>query len=344
MGHELDFTTGRAAIAYRAEGGIPWHGYGEVLEPGDTLEEKLRKGGLGYNVLRVQSQYMFNGQLMVAPNAFHQIRDDNGASLGVNSRLFHGHQPRDVVSVFDRFIEADERWRFETLGALKGGKVIWGMARFQEDMKIAGDEHAIYSFITTAFDGSLATRMSGTAIRGVCWNTVSAGMWEAEREKAYISIRHNVDFSRPDVKDDAIDRFAAVISSVQRFKAMGEALATHRMAAHQIEGLFRRLTTDKAAGGDAAKEEAPTGRAKAALERLLASYRDTLAEGTQGGTAWAALNGVTRYTDHNRTVRDTEGDGKEGAKFASAMLGSGAALKREAIGVLTELAGFEMAA
>jgi phage/plasmid-like protein (TIGR03299 family) len=317
---------------------------GEILLPGDSLEERLRKGGLDWHVLRVPSQYVYNGELKTAPNSFHMIRSDNGASLAVNSRLYQAHQPKEVVSIFDRFVEVDERWRVETLGSLKGGKVIWGLARFVEDINVAGDAHAVYAMLNTSFDGSLATRMCATAIRAVCNNTLSAGMWRAEREGAYISVRHNLDFSRPDVRADALDRFAAVIAEIQQYKAMGEALAAHRMAAHQIEGLFKRLTIDKAANGDAAKEEAPTGRARAALERLLSSYRDTLAEGTQGGTAWAALNGVTRYVDHNRTVRDTEGDGKEGARFASSLLGSGASLKREAVGVLAELAGFALAA
>jgi hypothetical protein len=48
------------------------------------------------------------------------------------------------------------------------------------------------------------------------------------------------------------------------------------------------------------------------------------------------LNAVTYYVDHSATVRDTEGDGARGARFASTQLGAGDALKQKALRALTE--------
>ena len=38
--HALDFTKGRAAIAYKGE--TPWHGYGEIILPTDDLDTIIR--------------------------------------------------------------------------------------------------------------------------------------------------------------------------------------------------------------------------------------------------------------------------------------------------------------
>lgn len=344
MAHELDMSKGYAAIAYRAEGGVPWHGMGQIILPTDGLDAIAQKGGLDWSALIVPSKYEFGGKLITAPNQFHMVRSDNGASLSVMSKRYKPHQPAEILAFYRDYVLADDRFQIETVGALKGGRVIWCLAKFTFSLTVAGDEHTLYALFTTSFDGTIATRVVATAVRVVCNNTLTGALWSADKEKAYISIRHNVSLSDPGVMADASDRFAEIIREFDQYKVLGEAFAGVRLAKHQVEGLFQRLTIDKAAKGDAEKEAAPTGRARAALERLLQSYADTLSEGTQGGTAWAVLNGVTRYVDHNRTVRDTEGEGKEGAKFASSMFGSGASLKREAIEILAELGNLQLAA
>lgn len=344
MAHELDMSNGQANIAYRLEGGIPWHRMGQIILPTDSLEVIAQKGGLAWEALTVPAQYEFGGKLMTAPGAFHMVRSDTGASLSVMSARYKPHQPAEILAFYRDFVLVDERFEIETVGSLKGGRLIWCLAKFKAGMTVAGDEHAVYVLFSTSFDGSVATRAVATFVRVVCNNTITAALTQADREKAYISVRHSADFSDPAIRADAADRFAAVVAEFEQYKQLGEALANIRLTQFQVEGLFTRLTIDKAAKGDAAKEVAPTGRARAALERLLSSYRDTLAEGTKGGTAWAALQGVTRYVDHNRTVRDTEGDGKAAAQFASSLFGSGASLKREAVQILAELGNLQLAA
>ena len=342
MSDELDMSKGFAAIAYRGE--VPWHGMGEIILPGDDDATIARKSGTDWRALVVPSQYEFGGKLMIAPNSFHMVRSDTGASLSVMSKRYNPHQPEDIRAFYREFVLIDPRFEIETMGALKGGRIFWCLAKFSLGMKVAGDEHILYVLFSTSFDGTIATRIVATFTRVVCWNTISAALTQADSEKAYISIRHNVDLSNPAVRADASERFAQIISEFEAYKDLGEALAGVRLAKHQVEGLFLSLVIEKAAGNDNVKAEAPTGRARAALERLLQSYEDTLAEGTQGGTAWAALQGVTRYVDHNRTVRDTAGEGKEAAKFASSFFGSGAALKREAVQRLAEIGNLALAA
>lgn len=338
MSHEIDETSiGRASMAYVGE--RPWHGLGSKLPTGAPLDVWTKAAGLDWEALVVPSQYEFGGQLITSDN-FHMVRSDTGASLSVMSSRYKPVQPADVMGFFRDFILTDERLTLETAGVLKGGRVIWALAKFSDAMQVAGDDHVPYVLLTTSYNGTLATTAQGTMIRVVCNNTLTASVYGGER--AMVKVPHYKDFNRDAVKADAVGRLADIVSSYDRYKALGEALAGVKLAAFQVEGLFKRLTIDKAAKGDT--DKVPSGRARGQLEALLSSYRDTLAEGTAGGTAWAALNGVTRYVDHNMTTRDTSGDGKNASRMASSMLGFGAGLKREAVAVLAEIGHIELAA
>jgi hypothetical protein len=76
-------------------------------------------------------------------------------------------------------------------------------------------------------------------------------------------------------------------------------------------------------------------KARNMLDALHASYKH--APGAGQGTAWDALNAVTHFATHVRTVRDTAGDGTEGARVASNMFGDSATMKREAMARLLAL-------
>ncbi len=55
MAHELDFTRGQAAIAYR--GATPWHGLGESILPQDSIDDIRIKAGLDYDVVKTPVQF-----------------------------------------------------------------------------------------------------------------------------------------------------------------------------------------------------------------------------------------------------------------------------------------------
>lgn len=59
MAHELDFSTGKAAIAYAGE--KPWHRYGEELEQGQPIEAWLKAARLEWELKRLPVQYLASG-------------------------------------------------------------------------------------------------------------------------------------------------------------------------------------------------------------------------------------------------------------------------------------------
>jgi phage/plasmid-like protein (TIGR03299 family) len=337
MAHELaTMADGRASMAY--VGAKPWHGLGQLLPQDADLGVWVKEAGLDWSCLAIPSQYEFNGELLTDPSSFHMVRDDNGKSLSVMSGRYKPVQPAEVIGFFRDFILTDERFTLETAGVLKGGRIIWALAKFDGGLTAGGDAHVFYVLLTTSYDGTVATTAQGTVVRVVCNNTLTGSLWSGR--DSLIRIPHYKDFALESVQADASEKLSKVLESMDKYKVLADALTGVRLAKFQVEGLFKRLTLDKVK--DADKHDAPTGRARKALERLLESYSDTLKEGTEGGTAWAAFNGVTRYVDHNRTTRDTSGDGRSAARMASAFFGTGAALKREALGVLAEIGNIKL--
>jgi hypothetical protein len=84
-----------------------------------------------------------------------------------------------------------------------------------------------------------------------------------------------------------------------------------------------------------AKSDDISGRKMGQFKALGLAYRDTVAEGTAPGTAWTALNAITRWVDHDRAARGGE-NGKEEARMLSANFGgTGSQLKAKAYALLT---------
>lgn len=372
MSHNLTIRAdGSAELAYAATipGGIPWHGFGQIILPTDTLEEIAAKGGWDtWHVDQVPVLYRWNDPanpvddvnsraLLTAPASFVNVRSDNGLVLGVVGNRTKNVQPFDAITFYRDFILQDPRFVMETIGTLKGGKIIWCQARYNATLKAAGEPHVLRVLFMTSFDGTYATRVMGVETATVCNNTLDMASMEGDRDKAFIRIPHSQDFSDPFIQQHAFAAFKGVLTQSAKYQAMADALVSVKISAPDLEAFFKSLTIDKGVRALEAKQAQlanddtqnfkiiePSTKARNALEKLLASYRDTLAEGRERNTAWAALNAVTRYVDHGRSVRDTQGDGVMGARFSASLLGSGAALKREALQVLADIGGLQLAA
>ena len=327
MSHEIDNSLGFDAFARVQGSDKAWHGLGQVVPADATLEDWQKASGTLWECQVIPSQFMFNGELKTSSN-FHMVRSDTGASLGVMSERYKPVQPLQVWEFFKDFISSDDRFTLETGGALKGGKVIWALAKFAEQVKAGGDEHEMYTLLTTSFDGKLATTAQGTAIRVVCNNTLTGSLYD--RDTPRITVRHCTKWTDA-VKQDAHDKLADLAQGFERYRALGDALALQKMTKDATETFLQRVFL-----GPKADDETISTNAKNQLESLYEAYKETVREGTEVGTAWTALNAVTRFVDHGRTTRDHSGEGEASSRMSSAFFGSGAALKQRALDMLRD--------
>lgn len=331
MSHEIVMTDGVASYAQADNTAVAWHHLGQRIAAASTLEERAKAAGLDFEVLKVRSQYMFNGELLDS-DMWHNVCSDTGQSLGIFTERYKVHQPLQILQMFERLIEGDPRFQWYSAAALKNRSVIFNCAKFAEEMECAGEKHKAYLTSTTSFDGTLATGNIATMEATVCNNTLQMNMKNAKRQGSIVKVRHNSALC--EAKQDAMNNaLANVIGQFDNYKIMADSMAIAKQSQADTEQMLKAIFfgKDKIVEKDDMKTQTLNQ-----LNDLFDCYATTIKEGREVGTVWATLNAVTRYVDHNRTTRDHSGDGEMMSRFASAQFGSGQGMKARAVEYLTE--------
>jgi len=295
MAHELDFSNAQANFAHKGE--KAWHGLGQQLEAGQSIEVWAKAAGLSHTVERSTVQYQANGILL--PHAGRDVlyRSDTSAPLGVVGKDYNIVQPADVLDFFARLAE-NNNFELETAGALSGGKRIWAMAKVNDGATIVGqDVVKPYVLLATSYDGTLATTARFTSVRVVCSNTL--GYASAESGDT-VRINHSKAFS---AKDAALD-LGIAINGFEKFLIDSRRLANQQVnstfAVQFLKTLLPVSMSTKTVNGIKVQEQVPVEKTKA-FQSIMALFNgqaigNELPEAE--GTAWGLLNAVTEHVDH----------------------------------------------
>lgn len=329
--HNLDMTNGRANIAFLGSRQDVWHRMGQEMVPGMSIAEWAKAAGLEWSAIKVPAIAALEGKEfdhIEAGSRFRRVADrnflvrsDNGAPLGYVSGRYKTVQPAEVLEWFERYIAVDDRFQLDVAGSLGNGETIWATATFRDKLSIADDAHVARVLMTTTFDGSGATINQGTMTRVVCNNTLNVALSD---NRSVVRTRHSATFDAKKVGDE----LARIAQGFATYKAMGDAMAANSMAADEVSTFFKQVLSIP----EEIKWEDVSTRKQNQFDALRAAYTTTSSE-TKAGTAWAALNAITRYVDHDRSVQ--KGDvGVDTSRFVSANFGSGANLKAKAVDLL----------
>lgn len=334
MAHEIDMSNGRANIAFIGSRNDVWHRLGTEMQSGMTVDQWATAAGLGWEAVKVPAIAALEGNRFdhvdagkrFAPisDRFFIVRDDTGACVSNGqtvSDIYQNVQPRDVLNWFDRYIAVDDRFHLDVAGSLRGGSSIWATATFNGGLEIAGDKHVARVLMSTTFDGSGATINQGTMTRVVCANTMRTAHADS---RAVVRTRHNTKFDAARVGKE----LAQIAQGFATFKKVGDAMAQAEMAKEEVSRFFKDCLDIPF---DVPASEV-SSRKQNQFSDVAAAYRTSVGEGAPAGSAWAALQAITRYVDHSRSTRNDDGTGE--AKFASAQFGSGDALKGKAMALL----------
>src|SRR5262245_25133301 len=117
-------------IAWKGE--TPWHGLGYKVEEGATGEEMLVKAGLDWEVQtrRIKMEDK-TGKKMLANfiKGYRSIvRADTDEIYQIATEGYHPVQNREIVDFFGEYCEAGHA-SMETVGGLKGGRIVWALAK-----------------------------------------------------------------------------------------------------------------------------------------------------------------------------------------------------------------------
>jgi phage/plasmid-like protein (TIGR03299 family) len=336
----LDMTGGKANIAFLGSRNDIWHKMGQEMQEGQSIETWAEKAGLGFEAVKVPAIAALDGtrfdhidaskRFLRVPDRSFLVRSDNGYVLGyvsgeAEAQGYQTVQPRSVLDWFQRYISVDPRFALDVAGSLDGGRRIWATAIYRDAIEVAGEKHLARVFMSTTYDASGATINQATMTRGVCQNTVN--IIHADT-RAQIKTRHSTRFDAAKVGRE----LSQLAQGFANYKAIGDAMAQVEMSAEQVSRFFKEcleIPFD-------AKPDDISSRKMNQFKDLSRAYKTSVTEGAAAATPWAALQAVTRYVDHDRSVQT--GDMTESvARFRSAQFGSGDALKGKAMGLLLPL-------
>lgn len=328
MGHMIDESTGRAAIAYA--GKTPWHGLGQQLSEGADIDTWTREAGLGYSVQACDVQYETPAVtgLQSWPERKVLTRSDTGAPLAVVSKDYRVVQPAEVMDFFRKLTDIGG-FQMETAGALSHGRRVWALARVGDGAPVVdGDLVKPYLLLGTSYDGTMATIAKFTAIRVVCNNTITPAVngRADETDKGYLKSSVRVLHSAQFDADAVRLQLGIVADQFERFIVQSRQLARRDMNFTEADQFVQELLRPY---HQSALEITDTKAYKRVIElwqgRAIGS--DILSASKVSGSRWAMLNAVTQLVDHERGRSDN-------TRLESAWFGTGSALKNRALELL----------
>lgn len=336
MAHELTFTNGLAEMAFVGE--TPWHGLGQNLVPGASIEDWRIAAGMNWEIMRAPVQFSASSWrdqgttesgIIVDPDAVLTTwpqqevlyRSDTKAALNVVSNYYNVVQPSQVLEFF-RDLVAQHGFELETAGTLKGGKRFWALARTNLDAEVVdGDTVRTYLLLVSSCDSGLATTAMFTSVRVVCNNTLQISLTGNSAKR--VSVRHNTEFNPNSVKLQlGLDADNVFGSFMTRMRLFSNKSLSGSMAEELVETMFASLGRQ----GDIRKSK---GFVKV-LDLFNSTGKGSQIDGV-AGTGWGLINAVTEYADFHVRARNQE------FRLDSSWFGAGRAMKETMLELMEEV-------
>lgn len=311
MAHELSFDSNGNAEAFFAMKPA-WHGLGTVLDHAPNSADAMIAANLDWQVSKVPLRTDEGADV---DGWYATVRRDTGAVLGVVSDKYRIVQNRHAFDFLDGLI-SDGELRYESAGALKGGRVVWLLARMPSDDEILpGDISRRYVLFSTSHDGSQAIHAIPTSVRVVCANTLRLA---TSTDKGLI---HTGDMKQKLLR--AKQYLSQFDEKFTLFRDNARLLATRSFTPEQSREYINALFP-----------EVPAGRSKSNRDNKLIQVRSNFVNARNTlpgmkGTWWQLLNSVTELVDHDRRKDYRQRDSQE-ARLLSTTDGTGADFKAEA--------------
>lgn len=319
MAHELSIAkNGEAAMAF--VGQVPWHGLGQHLEEGSSIDEWAVAAGMDWEILRsIVSYSAMNNTLVTETKLFSDrhvlYRSDTQEPLSIVSTSYKIVQPREILDFYQSLV-ATAGLQLETAGVMFKGKRFWALANTGRAMSLAGkDEVKGYLLLSTSCDGTLATSAQFTSIRVVCNNTLNVALSDNNNR---IRVPHNRVWNPEEVKfqlgfvDKYWKQFRENIEILSRKKIDRDAAAQYLIDLFGDPELSADQQSPAVADKCANIWELYKG---AGVGADMKSCKDT---------AWGLLNAITQTIDHHTSHHTID------ARLNNAWFGAGNALKTKA--------------
>ena len=311
MAHEISNVNGfdEAFFALKPA----WHGLGTVLDYAPTSEDAIREAHLNWEI---EMQPVLTSSGISIPDTFATVRTDCNAVMGVVGSRYKIVQNREAFDFLDSLL-ADGVMKYESAGALRGGRIVWLLARLPSVDTIAdGDDSQRYILFSTSHDGSAAIHAIPTSVRVVCANTLRIAT------VADVGFRHtgNVQ-SKMEQARLYLSQFDEQFTLYRdKARVLAQRRYTPAQASEYIATLFPEV-----------KE---IGAKQTIRENKVESVRQNFRNSRQAIPAirdsfWALFNAVTESVDHPAKAKKLDLSGREN-RMLSLVDGTGADFKAKA--------------
>lgn len=317
MSHELEFINGEASMAYAGE--KPWHSLGTKVLGDLTPEQMLKAAKLDWTVRKVPAFAEIGGEKVnIGYSAL--VRDSDDKQLDVVSNDWNPVQNQEAFDFFEEYIKAGDM-SMETAGSLKGGTVVWGMAKINEEFEIFGGDRITSNLLFTNFHKyGFSTDIRFTPVRTVCWNTLSLAL-KGNSDKV-LKVSHRNTFNSDMVKET----LGIATQKLEKYKEAALFLGSKQAVGEDLIEYFNRVFP-KTPTKKLDQVDEMSRNAKIALEILPSQPGYEFAEGSW----WQAFNASTFVVDH---VLGRSEDNR----LHSAWYGAGRSTKNDALNLALEMA------
>jgi phage/plasmid-like protein (TIGR03299 family) len=255
------------------------------------------------------------------------VRSDTRTLLGVVGKNYHPLHNAQLFEFLDTLV-ADRLVSYHAAGSLRGGRRVWALCRLPKEFHAADDDVVYpYLLVTNCHDGSGPLQMIPATVRDVCSNSMNLTVGA----NAGLSIRHHPGLGQG--LAEARRNLQLIAGRFERFQHELEALATTQIHSTRVRAYF-----------DSVMPVTEGQRENGGRDKLLARLQENFESPLNSlpgvaGTAWAAFNAVSEWTDHQRTFRGRDDQARAESRLESIWFGGSHRIKRTAYDSALELAG-----
>lgn len=284
MAHEVEtmyYTSNEANGRF-----VPWHGLGTPVPNALTSAEALEAAGLDW---AVDSKDVLTEDGDVIPGYRANTRSTDGKVLGIVSNRYSIVQNSEAFDFTDSLV--GEGVTYETAGSLRGGKMIWLLAKLPET-KILDDKVEPFVCFTNSHDGMGAIRACMTPTRVVCSNTVNFALHNAKR---VWSTKHI-----GDIQTKLSEAEATLFNAnkyMSELNSTADILASQKFDSDDLQKFLNDLIPVDESASDRIK-----ARAQQVKDEIVACYfAPDIAK--YMNTKYGIINAVADFADHSEPSR-----------------------------------------
>lgn len=271
----------------------PWHGLGTRVTDELSYKEMLQAAGLDWTVSKQPLMFRTaDGTLKEVPDRYALKRDSDDKLMSIASGRYVPVQNEEALRFFDKFVKAGKA-KLETAGSLRGGKMIWGLAKLGADFKLPnGDEIKGYLLLASPHEVGRSLLARTTAIRVVCANTMAAATKGTAKFEARFP--HAREFNADEAAELMTDARENLAVFADHARTLAKMNLTMDQAVRVILDLYQ-IDKERTAA-ETKKMVKDSAQWNPTVRTIIDCYKN--APGATEGNAWGLLNGATYRANH----------------------------------------------